>query len=472
MKWLYNHLEYFAIVLLTGLLLFFAFSKNPPAPARATYAETLFDDSVVHRIELSLSESDLSQILENPVEKTKYHADIVIDGELIKDVSISTRGNATLFAGAELENFNTYSYKINFQKWHNEKSYRGLDTLYLNNFFSDWSYLKEYLSYYLMRSAGVPAPLTSYTEVYINNELRGFYLAIEGYDKSYLKRANVAPDSVLFKPEPLANDSSRFHELEQSDPEQASRLVRDVFMEGYDAEGADLVYTNDSPASYSAIFRNNLTKASPADERQVVSAVKTLALGSETELESAWDIDALARYAAVHNFLINSDSYIGLIPHNYLLKLDSDSKKLSLLPWDYDLAGHVSWSAELYPDTESSAQIPFDDPYIGLPLEQRPLWNRLKNNPTFREKYISVFRELLTDELFSDRFLAELTEKYELIKNHILEDPGRQVDMSDVEAEVAYLREFFTLRTDSIARELSNRELLTSLDLRLAPAEL
>ena len=346
MKWLYNHLEYFLVFFLLVVLFFFIFQTTSPSLARVAYAETLFGDSRVHRIELSLSSSDFNKILDSPTEKIKYHADVKIDGEFVTDVALATRGNATLFAGAEDENFSAYSYKIDFQKWHEKKTYLGLDTLYLNNFFTDPSYLKEYLAYYLMRSASVPAPLTSYAEVYINGELQGFYLAIEGYDKSYLKRTGANPDSALLKPEPLAHDNSRFAEFQQLDPASAENYPRDVFAKDYDTEGADLVYRGDAPASYPAIFKNSLSKLSPANERTIISAIKTLAVGSDAEFETAWDFDALARYAAVHNFIINSDSYLGTIAHNYLLKLDADSNQLSLLPWDYDLAAYVNWRIE------------------------------------------------------------------------------------------------------------------------------
>lgn len=470
MKWLYDHIEYLLIFIVAGLLLFFSFRQNPPILSSNDYSKTFFDDSFVHRVEIFLPENDFAQILENPIEKIKYHADIKIDGEIVKDISISTRGNATLYSGAELEDFDAYSYKIDFNKWHKHQTFRGLDSFYLNNFFADSSYLKNYLSFRLMRSAGVAAPLASYTEVYINDELKGFYLAIEGYDQSYLTRTGASPGVALWKPEPLAHDRSAFTEFATANPELANSVVLDIFHDEYDSEGADLVYRNDSPDSYPGIFRNNLTPVSLEQQRFVISAIKSLTFDSPANIAQVWDIDGFARYAAAHNFIINGDSYIGFIPHNYILRLDSG--RLTLLPWDYDLAAEVTWQTDIYPDIATTAKIPFDQPVLGTSPEKRPLWTRLMGLPDFVSKYQAEMRNLITTEFSSGQVFSDLEEKYELIKNYVLEDPGRRFDMSEFESSVNSLRSFLVLRAESISDEISNREILTSLNLRSAPVEL
>lgn len=53
---------------------------------------------------------------------------------------------------------------------------------------SDATYMKDYLSYMIMREAGVRAPLTSYAALSINGELHGLYIAIENVSDSFLER--------------------------------------------------------------------------------------------------------------------------------------------------------------------------------------------------------------------------------------------------------------------------------------------
>ena len=61
-----------------------------------TYENTLFDSSYVHRINITIAQEDWNDLLTNPLEKTKYKADIEIDGELVEEVSFATKGNSSL----------------------------------------------------------------------------------------------------------------------------------------------------------------------------------------------------------------------------------------------------------------------------------------------------------------------------------------------------------------------------------------
>ena len=134
----------------------------------ADYATTLFDTSYVHTIDISISEEDLADLLENPTDKTKYETTVTIDGEEISDVSFSTKGNTSLSSVASDEESDRYSFKINFGKYVDGQTYHGLDKLNLNNIYADATYLKEYLSYTLFAKAGADAPLVSFISVTIN----------------------------------------------------------------------------------------------------------------------------------------------------------------------------------------------------------------------------------------------------------------------------------------------------------------
>ncbi len=134
----------------------------------AEYAESLFDTGYVHEINVEISEDDWKDLLENPLEKTKYKANVTIDGNRVDS--------------------DRYSFKINFGKYEKGQTYQGLDKLNLNNIMSDATYMKDYLSYMIMREAGVSAPLTSYAALSINGELHGLYIAIENVSDSFLER--------------------------------------------------------------------------------------------------------------------------------------------------------------------------------------------------------------------------------------------------------------------------------------------
>lgn len=134
----------------------------------AEYGQTLFDTGFVHTISILLSDEDWGDLMENPADKTKYRADIEIDGEIIKDVSFATKGNSSLFIVAADPDSSRYSYRVNFGKFIKGQTYRGLDKLSLNNNISDATLMKDYFSYEIFRQVGVPAPLTSYVWLTVN----------------------------------------------------------------------------------------------------------------------------------------------------------------------------------------------------------------------------------------------------------------------------------------------------------------
>ena len=152
------------------------------------YMDKLFDQSVVHEINVEIDEEDWSDLKTNPLIKTKYMVQVTIDGETFQNVSFATKGNTSLSSVASDSDSDRYSFKINFGKYEAEQNYYGLDQLNLNNLYADATYMKDYISYEIFRAVGVDAPLTSYVELKINGESFGLYLAIEEVGDSYLKR--------------------------------------------------------------------------------------------------------------------------------------------------------------------------------------------------------------------------------------------------------------------------------------------
>ena len=62
-------------------------------------------------------------------------------------------------------------------------------------------------------------------------------------------------------------------------------------------------------------------------------------------------------YLAVHSFLCNDDSYTGMMVHNYYLY--EEKGKLSILPWDYNLAFGGFSSSQ---NATSTVNSPIDSP--------------------------------------------------------------------------------------------------------------
>ncbi|MDO5560599.1 MAG: CotH kinase family protein, partial [Oscillospiraceae bacterium] len=164
------------------------------------YASKLFSDDVI-KIDITASDDDWNNLLENAVSKPTIQADISINGETFKNVGVKTKGNTSLsqISGSDSDR---YSLKVNFGKYVDGQTCYGLDKLVLNNIYADSTYLKEYMSYDLFAYMGVPASLCTFADIYVNGEHFGFYLALEDVESGFLDRNYGQSGEVeAYKPE-------------------------------------------------------------------------------------------------------------------------------------------------------------------------------------------------------------------------------------------------------------------------------
>ena len=271
----------------------------------------LFDDSVVHTVDIVAEESDWAELLENAQAEEYIPCNVVIDGTAVKNVAVRAKGNTSL---TQVTN-GRYSLKIEFDHYETGRSYLGLDKLVLNNIIQDDTYLKDWLCYALFRQMGVPAPLASFAVVTVNGAYYGLCLAVEAVEESFLQRNFGAGYGDLYKP-----DSA----------------------EGGSDGSASLAYATDDPGDYGDILDTAKTDVTEEEAAELIAALKAL---SEGDAASALDTEEVLRYFVVHNFVVNGDSYTGSMLHNYYLY--QEDGKLAMLPWDYNLAfGSFSMGGE------------------------------------------------------------------------------------------------------------------------------
>ena len=120
-------------------------NSDEASSANAEYATKLFGEDVI-TINITTSEEDWDYLIENATSKPYISADVEIDGVTYDDVGIKTKGNTSLTQVANSDS-DRYSLKINFDKYVDGQNCYGLDSLALNNLYSDNSYLKEYMQF-------------------------------------------------------------------------------------------------------------------------------------------------------------------------------------------------------------------------------------------------------------------------------------------------------------------------------------
>ena len=169
------------------------------------YESLLFDQGRVHTIEITMDNWD--DFIANASAEEYRECTIVIDGENLGQVGIRAKGNTSLSSVATLGS-TRYSFKVEFNHYVKGKKYHGLDKLSLNNLIQDATMMKDYLAYTLMAKMDVPASLCSYTQIIVNGETWGLYLAVEGVEDTFLER-NGMTKGELYKPDSLSFGGGR-----------------------------------------------------------------------------------------------------------------------------------------------------------------------------------------------------------------------------------------------------------------------
>lgn len=445
------------------------------------YENRIFDSSKVHTLDIVMNDWD--GFIENCENEEYSSCNIVIDGEAIKNVGIRAKGNTSLSSVKSMDS-SRYSFKIEFDQYDSTKSYHGLDKLCLNNIIQDNTYMKDYLSYTLMKDFGVDAPLCSYVYITVNGEDWGLYLAVEAIEESFLKRNYGSNYGEVYKPDSMSfgggrgngmdfdmndfidknsddnNDQQSFSppgdfsnssmpddfDFSDFDPSKMGGENGGMpdFNGGFGGMGSDdvkLKYIDDDTDSYSNIFNNAKTDVNTADKKRLINSLKILS--EQSDIESTVNVEEVIRYFVVHNFLCNGDSYTGQMIHNYYL-YEKDGQ-LSMIPWDYNLAFGTFQGS----NASSSVNSPIDTPVSG-DMSDRPMISWIFDNKEYTEMYHELFSEFIS----SNRFSEIITDTANLIDPYVEKDPTKFCTYDEFQKGVTAINDFCRLRSESVKGQL------------------
>lgn len=441
-----------------------------PAASVMGYETRLFDTARVHTLDIVMDDWD--GFLETCENEEYAQCAVVIDGEAYQNTAIRAKGNTSLTMVSAMDS-DRYSFKLEFDHYDSGRTYYGLDKLSLNNIIQDTTYMKDYLTYRMMDSFGVDAPLCSYVFITVNGQNWGLYLAVEGVEDAFLRRNYGSASGELYKPDSMSFDGGRGNGREfdmknvmdlgedgapPSPPDSQPFHVGQAGSEderergggpggfgggpggGMGSDDVKLRYIDDDPDSYSNIFQNAKTEVSKADQTRLIASLK--ALNDGENLEEVLDIDEILRYFVVHNFVRNGDSYTGSMVHNYYLY--EETGRLSMIPWDYNLAYGTFQGG----DAESEVNAPIDSPVSGG--DSRPMVDWIFDSPEYTELYHQYFREFL--ETVDPAALIDNAAT--LIAPYVEKDPTRFYTYQEFETGVETLRAFCRLRSESVAGQL------------------
>ena len=394
-----------------------------PTHSDPAYASRLFDSGRVHTIDIQIE--NWQAFLDTAPEEEYSPCTVVVDGERFEQVGLRAKGNNSRRLIEEY-GLSRYSLKLEFDHYQTGASYHGLDKLSLDCSFQDNSYLKNHTAYRMMDYMGVPAPLSSYVWVTVNGQDWGLFLAVEEPEEAFARRSFGPDHGQLYKPD--------YKNLSDENPDVALR------------------YTGPEVENYDNIFRTAKFDPTPADKQRLIEALEQLSTGQQ--LEKAVDLDRVLRYFVVQVFTVNLDSYLGRTGHNYFLY--EKNGRLSMLPWDYNLA-FATYSLGM-PDPINDAELyvnyPIDTPGTGEVMQNRPLYHQVMKQDECFAAYHRYFDEFLSGYFESGRFAAETAATARMIAPYVQRDPTAFCSYEDFRTGVDTFTQFCLLRAESARGQL------------------
>lgn len=381
------------------------------------YGTNIFGVDIIS-LDILADENQWQQMIDTGEDDEYMKVDVVVNGTTFNDVGIKTKGNLSHNLVSESDS-DRYSFRLKFDEFVEDQTCFGLDTFVINNMIGDTTYMKEYISYDIMKEAGVEAPYFGFTDVKLNGENIGFYLAVERYNDSYEERISGNTDSMLYSVKAAATEEDT---------------------------GGMLKYNGDNYQNYPSIFENAVGKSEESDYNKVIAAMKALSEGRD--IESYWNVDEILRYFAAHNIVVNLDSYSSGKVQNYFLR-EVDGR-VSMLPWDY----HFAFGGLETEDTSSIVNFPIDTPVVDAEMSDRPILDKLFSNEEYLKTYHNYLQEIIDNYFADGKFEAKINELNNLIEPFVQADPSKFYSYDDYKKSVSALIDIGNLRAQSIQGQL------------------
>ncbi|MCI8772536.1 MAG: spore coat protein CotH [Lachnospiraceae bacterium] len=501
-------------LLITFLLSNITQSEVLTVSAAVGYESRLFNTGTVHTIDIVMDDWD--SFLENCTDEKYVDCTVIIDGDVYRNVGIRAKGNTSLTSVANYGN-DRYSFKIEFDHYDNANTYYGLDKLCLNNIIQDNTYMKDYLTYTLMSSFDVNAPLCSYAYITVNGKDWGLYLAVEAVEESFLQRCYGSDYGELYKPDSTTMgggrgngrnfDQEKFDEQENFPPhdrtdmpdrpdrsgstdmperpdrsgptdmsdnpdlpdenenefdgrkpsEYGNMMPPDEFGGMMPGAKDNVMGTNDVSLIYTDDEYNSYSNIFENAKTNITTSDKDRLIASLKQLNEGENIaDTVDMDAVIRYFVV----------HNFVLNFDSytgsmihnyylyeKDGQLSMIPWDYNLAFGGFRSES---DATALINYTIDTPVSGGTIDSRPMLAWIFNNEEYVEQYHHYFSEFISEYFDSGYFTDMIDSLSEMISPYVEKDPTKFCTYQEFQEGAATLKEFCILRAKSISGQLND----------------
>ena len=380
--------------------------------------QDLYDRGVVRTIELQFAASDWHQQLLNRKAaglQEYFPADMTVDGVLYPSVGVRYKGNHTFWT---IPDGQKKPLHIDLDEFGVDQDIYGHSKLVLNNQAYDSSIMREIVAYRVMNQF-IPSPRACFVKIIINGVNYGIYSSIEHIGKQFCESRFGDGDGFRYKAVP----PWAWPDTIDPPPPPQHIALQDIGGFLANAERAYEIKNNElDPDRYLGLL-------------DAIDALTSTSLDLLVEtLEPLLDTDLAIWHLGLNNMLGSLDAYYSS-GQNYYLYQDSIHRRIAILPWDFNLAFGVYGS-----------QGATMSPTYGKGDTDRPLYNKLVNQVTLRQEYLSHMNFAVTTGFDPQILHAEIDDLATLIDAEVQSDTRLGLTYVDWKNGVADLKSYIDQR--------------------------
>ena len=355
-----------------------------------TQAQDFYDLNTIQTIEITFAESNWDQLLDNA-----YAADagyimaqnVTVNGVAFDSVGVKYKGNSTYDSR---QTKNPFHIELDTYK---DQEFEGYTDIKLSNVAKDPSFLREVLSYQILRQY-MDAPLSNYANVYVNGNLLGLYSNSEAISKKFVNKYFYSKKNTFIKCNPIEGAGPGSTDL------------------------PDLVYKGQDSTAYYAGYELK----SDAGWQELIDLCDTLANHTD-HIEKILDVNRTLWMHAFNNVLVNLDSYSGGFTQNYYLYRDNTGRFLPVV-WDLNESfGQFSMTGTIRLNNTTSKQ------QMTHLLHENdadfPLIQKLLAIPTYKRMYLAHCKTILLENFDNDSYAETAQELQALIDASVQADNNK-----------------------------------------------
>jgi CotH kinase protein len=359
----------------------------------------LFDKNTIGEIRIILPTSQWGDALDS----MRLYGDgtlkgkVVIDGAYYEDAGVRYRGNNSYQMGIKR---NPFQIKINANN--KEANHQGFTSIKLSSALRDPSMVREAL-FYEIAGKYMPAPQTSYTKVFVNEDYVGVYVNVESIDNQFLMTKYGSNGNSFFK----AGTDYKV--------ESAKGCRQNIY--------GSLEYEENIDC-----YKGNFELESETGWNDLKDLTQTLQKDPKN-IDKILDVDRTLWMLALNNVLVNLNSYSGNYSQNYYLYKD-DNGRFQPIHWDLNLAfgsyKNIGTGSDL--DLKDLQRL---NPLLHADNELKPLINQLLKDAFYKKIYLSHIRQILEENIENGWYEKRAQELQGLIVIPFSEDKNKYYTLDE-----------------------------------------